>query len=211
MAVQETSTPVTINFHFDPLCPLAWRTALWVREVRDVRPVNISWRLFSLEVVNRKESVEPDYENGYGWAALRALALARREKGNEAIEKLYIALGNAQHSRKESIRERAVVEKSAQEAGLGSEFVAQALADKSTIDDVLNDHQEAVQRYHAFGVPTIAIAGSNVGYYGPIIHTVPTGEEVAELWDYTAWALRNPNIFELKRDRSQAVWGPVSA
>jgi predicted DsbA family dithiol-disulfide isomerase len=211
MAIQQTSTPVTINFHFDPLCPLAWRTALWVREVRETRPVNITWRLFSLEVVNRKEGVEPDYENGYGWAALRTLALARREKGNEAIEKLYIALGNAQHGRKESIRERAVVEKCAQEAGLGSAFVAQALADKSTTEDVLNDHQEAVQRYHAFGVPTIAIAGSNVGYYGPIIHSVPTGEEAAELWDYTAWALRTPNIFELKRDRSQTTWGPVSA
>ncbi len=211
MAIQETSTPVTINFHFDPLCPLAWRTALWVREVRHTRPVNIAWRLFSLEVVNRKEGVEPDYENGYGWAALRTLALARREKGNEAIEKLYIALGNAQHGRKESIRERAVVEQCAQEAGLGSEFVARALADKSTIDDVLNDHQEAVQRYHAFGVPTIAIEGSNVGYYGPIIRTVPTGEEATELWDYTAWALRNPNIFELKRDRAQTTWGPVSA
>lgn len=210
MSIQEATTPVSINFHFDPLCPLAWRTALWVREVRSLRPVDIHWRLFSLEIVNRKAGVEPDYVSG-GWMALRTLALAQRQKGSEAVEKLYVALGNAQHGRKESIRERSVVEACAQQAGLGQGFVETALSDESTIQDVLNDHQEAVTRYHAFGVPTIAIEGSQVGYYGPIIHTVPSGEEAAELWDYTAWALKQPNIFELKRDRAQAQWGPVSA
>lgn len=67
MAVRKTTDPASINFHFDPLCPLAWRTALWIREVRNVRPVNVTWRFFSLEVVNRKEGVEPDYVNGSGW------------------------------------------------------------------------------------------------------------------------------------------------
>lgn len=205
------STPVTINVHIDPLCPLAWRTALWLREVRSVRPVNIVWRIFSLEIVNRKEGTEPDYVNGYGWAGLRSLALARKRSGNEAFEKLYVALGNAAHGRKENIRERSVVASCAQEAGLGANFVDAALADQSTIQDVINDHQEAVTRYHAFGVPTIAYEDSNVGFYGPIIHTVPQGEDVADLWDYTAWALKQPNIFELKRDRAQEQWGPVAA
>jgi len=150
MAVKDTTTPVTINFHFDPQCPLAWRTALWVRETRNTRPVTIQWRLFSLEVVNRKEGVEPDYVNGSGWAALRTLALARRQKGNEAIEKLYVALGNAAHGRKESIRQREGVEKVAQEAGFGAGFVEAALNDESTIQDVLNDHEEAVKRYLCF-------------------------------------------------------------
>jgi predicted DsbA family dithiol-disulfide isomerase len=134
MSIQEATTPVRIHFHFDPLCPLAWRTALWVREVRQARPLDIQWRFFSLEVVNRKEGTEPDYVSN-GWGALRTLALAQRQKGNEAVEKLYVALGDAQHD----------------------------------------------------------------------------GEEAAELWDYTAWALKQPNLFELKRDRAQAQWGPVSS
>ena len=210
MSIQEATTPVRIHFHFDPLCPLAWRTALWMREVRESRPVDIEWRLFSLEVVNRKQGVEPDYVSS-GWTALRTLALAKRQKGNEAVEKLYVALGDAQHGHGENIRERAGVEAATEQAGLGKAFVEAALSDESTIQDVLHDHQDAVQRYHAFGVPTIAIEGSNVGYYGPIINTVPQGNEAAELWDFTAYALRQPNIFELKRDRAQAQWGPVSA
>ncbi|GAC1694030.1 MAG: hypothetical protein NVS9B9_16430 [Ktedonobacteraceae bacterium] len=82
-----------------------------------------------------------------------------------------------QHGRKESIRECAVVEACAKEAGLGEGFVEKALADESTAQDVINDHEEAVKRYHAFGVPTIAFEGSEVGFYGPIIHSVPHGEE----------------------------------
>jgi predicted DsbA family dithiol-disulfide isomerase len=210
MTLQQATNPVRIDFHFDPLCPLAWRTALWIREARALRPIDVRWRLFSLEVVNRKEGTVPDYVNGNGWTALRTLALARRQRGNEGIEKLYLALGNAQHGHKESIRQREGVEACAERAGFGAGFVDAALADESTIRDVLNDHEEAVKRYHAFGVPTIAIEGSNVGFYGPIIHTVPHGEEAAELWDYTAWALRQPNLFELKRDRAQVQWGPVS-
>ena len=210
MVTKET-TPVTINFHFDPLCPLAWRTALWVREAGKERPIDVHWRFFSLEVVNRKEGATPNFQTDGSWLALRTLALARRQGGNEAVERLYVAMGNAQHGRRESIKDPNVLRAAAEEAGLDPGIVDQALADEGTINDVLADHEEAVSRYHAFGVPTIAIEGSNVGFYGPIIHTVPSGEEAGELWDYTAWALRQPNLFELKRDRAQAKWGPVSA
>ena len=57
-------TPTHINFHFDPLCPLAWRTFLWIREARKVRPIDITWRFFSLEVVNRKEGVIQAFGSG---------------------------------------------------------------------------------------------------------------------------------------------------
>lgn len=211
MGLQKGTTPVTINFHFDPLCPWAWRTALWAREARKVRPIEIRWRLFSLEVGNRQPGVEPDYENGNGWAALRSLALARRQSGNEGIEKLYLSLGNAQHGHKESIREHGIVQACAEKAGLGAGFVEAALADESTIGDVLGDHEEAVKRYHAFGVPTIALEGSDVGFYGPVIQTVPRGEEAGQWWDYLFWALQQPNFFELKRERVGVRLGPVSA
>ncbi len=178
MTAKEATTVTSINFHFDPLCPLAWRTALWIREVRKVRPVDVTWRFFSLEVVNRKEGVEPDFQGGYGWAGLRKLALARRHM---------------------------------QKAGLDASMVDAALADERTLQDVLADHEEAVQRYRAFGVPTIAIEGLDVGFYGPIIHFVPRGEDAGELWDYTAWALRQPNLFELKRDRAAVRWEPIEA
>ncbi len=210
MAIGKTETPVTINFHFDPLCPLAWRTALWIREVRDIRPVQVQWRFFSLEMVNRKEGTEPDYQHGYGWAGLRTLALAQRKGGNELVEQVYLALGAAQHGHQQSIRGAEGVRAALQEAGLDPQMVDEALADESTAQGVIADHEEAVRRYRAFGVPTIAYEDSNVGFYGPIIQSVPRGEDAGELWDYTAWALHQPNLFELKRDRGNVKWEPVA-
>jgi predicted DsbA family dithiol-disulfide isomerase len=210
MTIKENTTPTSINFHFDPLCPLAWRTALWIREVRKVRPVDVTWRFFSLEVVNRKEGVTPDFQEDGSWAAHRTLALARRQGGNDAVERLYLALGAAQHGRRESIKDLEIIQAAAKQADLDPGIVEAALADESTIQDVLADHEEAVRRYRAFGVPTLAIEGSDVGFYGPIIQFVPRGEDAGELWDYTSWALRQPNLFELKRDRGNVRWEPIA-
>jgi predicted DsbA family dithiol-disulfide isomerase len=103
--------------------------------------------------------VEPDYVNSLSWTGLRTLALARRQGDNDAVERLYLALGNAEHGHKESIEQREVVVTATKEAALAPGTVDTALADQSTIQDVLNDHEEAVKRYHAFCVPTIAFEG----------------------------------------------------
>lgn len=208
MSTQETRT-TRAQFHFDPACPLAWRTALWMREVRAVRPLEITWRFFSLEVINRKEGVTPDYTSR-GWPALRALAMARRKQGNEGVERLYLTLGAARHGRREDIGQPDVLRAALRQADLDAALYDAAMEDETTIEDVLRDHQEAVRRYAAFGVPTIALDGLDVGFYGPIIHTVPRGEEAGEMWDYLSWTLRQPNLFELKRNREQATWGPVA-
>ena len=209
MSAKET-TPSSINFHFDPLCPLAWRTFLWIREARNVRSLDITWRFFSLEVVNRKEGVIPDFQNDGSWAAERTLALARRLGSNDAVERLYTTLGAAQHGRRESIKDKTVIQAAAKQANLDPSIVETALADERTIQDVLADHEDAVRRYRAFGVPTIAFQGSDVGFYGPIIQFVPRGEEAGEMWDHLEWALRQPNLFELKRDRGNVRWEPIA-
>ncbi len=209
MTQPTTSTPARVNFHFDPLCPLAWRTALWIREARKVRPIEVTWRFFSLEIINRKEEARPDYSDS-GWAALRTLALVRRREGNAGVERYYLALGAAQHGRRESIRQAAGVRAALEQAGLQAALADEALADSSTIRDVEADHEEAVERYRAFGVPTIALEGSNVGFYGPVIIEVPRGDEAGEYWDHFFWALHQPNLYELKRDRGAVKLEPIA-
>ncbi len=161
--------------------------------------------------MNRKEGVTPDFQNDGSWAAERTLALARRQIGNDVTERLYKTLGAAQHGRRESIRDLTVIREAAKEADLDPGIVETALADESTFQDILADHEEAVRRYRAFGVPTIALESSDVGFYGPIIQFVPRGEEAGEMWDHLEWALHQPNLFEFKRDRSNVRWEPISA
>lgn len=195
--------------HFDPLCPLAWRTALWLCEAKRVRPIEITWRFFSLETINRKEGATPDFQKDASWPSLRTLALARRKGGNDAVERLYLTLGAARHGHQEDIRQLEVIQAALKKAELDPTWAEQALADESTITEVQADHSESVQRYRAFGVPTIAFEGSDAGFYGPIIREVPRGEEAGEWWDHLEWSLRQPNLFELKRDRGGVSWGPV--
>ena len=46
---QTTSTQQqAIDFYFDPSCPWAWRTTLWIREVEKVRPIEVTWKFLSL-------------------------------------------------------------------------------------------------------------------------------------------------------------------
>ena len=44
-----------VDFHFDIMCPYAYQTSLWMREVRDRIGLEVRWRFFSLEEINRAE------------------------------------------------------------------------------------------------------------------------------------------------------------
>src|ERR687893_1942756 len=85
-----------VVMHFDPICGWTWRASLWLRAVREVRPVTITWRFLSLD-----KNREQPWEDGRSGQALRTLTLARREHGNEAVDRLYLALGRARHERRE--------------------------------------------------------------------------------------------------------------
>ncbi|MFN5603695.1 MAG: DsbA family protein, partial [Actinomycetes bacterium] len=44
-----------IDFYFDPMCPYAYQTSLWIRDVRRQNGLHIDWKFFSLEEINRPE------------------------------------------------------------------------------------------------------------------------------------------------------------
>jgi hypothetical protein len=65
---------------------------------------------------------------------------------------------------------------------------------------IMAEHQEAMERHGAFGVPTISVAGKK-GFFGPVINSVPEGEDAGELWDHIAWLSARDDVFEYKRSR----------
>ena len=54
--------PDRIEFFFDYMCPWAYRTSVWIRQVRDAIGFSIDWRFFSLEEVNREEGKKHPWE-----------------------------------------------------------------------------------------------------------------------------------------------------
>jgi hypothetical protein len=51
-----------IGFHVDVMCPWAYQTAKWIREVRETVPLEIECRFFSLEEINREEGKKHPWE-----------------------------------------------------------------------------------------------------------------------------------------------------
>src|SRR3954470_19173881 len=88
-----------INFYFDPVCPFAWMTSKWVRQVQAQREYTVDWRFISLRLVNAAVDYDaqfpPEYEAGHtaGLRLLRVAARARAEYGRESIAGLYRAFG----------------------------------------------------------------------------------------------------------------------
>ena len=76
----------------------------------------------------------------------------------------------------------------------------EAAAEPGMEERILAEHQEGIERLKAFGVPTLSINGQR-GFFGPVITSVPTGEDAGELWDHIAWLAGREDFFEYKRSR----------
>jgi hypothetical protein len=211
---------IDVEFYFEPVCGWAWRTSIWMRRVARERPINVHWKLLSLAAINSPEDWTKDPNIGHIHAAglNRTLLLARRKAGNEAMDRLFVAYGNAIFGTRELLtwgqrpnatlradvddpEYRALQVKCLETAGLPTNLYEEALADQSTHDEWMAENAEAVERLAAFGTPTIALKGSDVGIFGPVVDPVPSGAEALALWDSVYVALQAPYLYEIKRNR----------
>ena len=198
-----THVTETIRFHFDPACPWAWQGARWIREVRAVRDIWVEWRLFSLFLINEHhEEFGPEVRDQQ-LLPLRALAQARREGGNDGVERLYWAIGVRVHDVKPRPELNAeLLREAATAAGLTDDLVDRATADPGTEAEVVAEHDAVVREVGAFGVPTIVLP-SGRGIFGPVKALAPASEAAGELWDHVRWLTELDDFFELKRIRSR--------
>ena len=191
----------TVDLYVDPACPWAWLTSRWLVEVRRVRPLRITWRLFDLAEINRATDNERmAASHAAGERALRVLVQARRDGGADAVARVYDEMGEAWHERAEPLGEVETLERCYAAAGLDAARVAPALDDRSTLDELLAEHAAAVE-VGAFGVPTLQLDGAPA-WFGPILDAPITGEQAGELWDDVLRLLRRAHLFELKRERT---------
>lgn len=208
---------VTVDFHFDVMCPWAYQTSKWIREAALVRDLEVRWRFFSLEEVNREDGKKHPWERSwsYGWSMLRVAALLRRAPGgNDAVDRFYAAAGRALHEDGIKVHTPEVLTAVMEEAGLDPGAVNRAVSDETTHDDVRADH-EAVLALGGFGVPTLVLhdRGSYppTVLFGPVVTPAPTGEEAGRLWDLTAGWAEFPHLYELRRPKTAADWEHIGA
>ncbi len=192
--------PRAVDFHFDIMCPYAYQTSLWMREVRDRAGVAVRWRFFSLEEINRAEGKKHPWERewSYGWSMMRIGAYLRREDA-ELLDRWYLVAGRALHEQGRKPHRPEVAEELLAEMGLDPGIVQAAIADPSTGDDVHAEHDLVVSK-GGFGVPTLVFEDGQA-LFGPVLVDPPAGDAAVRLWDLITGWLEFPHVYEVQRPK----------
>jgi 2-hydroxychromene-2-carboxylate isomerase len=194
--------PTAIEFYFDPMCPWAYQTSVWIRDVRSQIGLDITWRFFSLEEINRPAGKRHPWERplAYGWTPMRVAAWLRRIDMT-LCDRWYEACGRALHVDGRRFYERDVALELLDSIGAPTTAWDEAIADLTTHDDVHVDHDHAVGTYGAFGVPIIVFATGRA-IFGPVVVPAPTGDEAIRLWDLCKTYSEFSGLFELKQPKT---------
>ncbi len=192
----------TVDFHFDPMCPFAYQTSLWIRDVRAQNGITIDWRFFSLEEINREEGKKHPWERewSYGWSLMRIGALLRRTDMS-LLDNWYDAIGRELHTLGGKPHDPEVARRLLGDIGAEPETLDKALADPTTHDDVRAEHQRVVDA-GGYGVPTLFMDGQCL--FGPVLIDPPTGPAALKLWSVVTGMAELPHVYELQRPKSAA-------
>ena len=68
--MENENSPSHVAFHFDVMCPWAYQTSIWMREVRDRLNIEVDWCFFSLEEINREEGKKHPWEREWSYGCL---------------------------------------------------------------------------------------------------------------------------------------------
>jgi protein-disulfide isomerase-like protein with CxxC motif len=200
-----------LEFFLDPVCPWAWITSRWVVEVQGQRDYDVRWRFISLKILNSANQAEW-YNDQYrrwhamGHEALRVAARLDAELGNDAVLKLYTAIGTEGHvnGRRDDFAAstEAFVGECLDKAGLPRDMISAAF-DESWDARISADTEEALGRTgRDVGTPIITFrpgASDESSFFGPVIAKIPRGAEALRLWDAVETIATTSGLAELKR------------
>ena len=135
--MENENSPSHVAFHFDVMCPWAYQTSIWMREVRDRLNIEVDWCFFSLEEINHEEGKKHPWERewSYGWSMMRIGAFLKRIDPalNDAW---YLKSGTALHIEGRKPHDPDVARLLLKEMDQDPQIVEEALADPTTHDDV---------------------------------------------------------------------------
>ena len=201
-----------VEFYFDPVCPFAWMTSKWVREVARQRDYDVEWRFISLRLVNAEVDYATHFPAGYerghtaGLELLRVAAAVRNDHGGAAVGALYAAYGaeifDSAPGRQADLHQdpKGFVSPILERLGLPV-GLAGAVSDTAFDTEIRAETDRA-----------LALTGRDVGtpilhfeppegtaLFGPVISRLPSPDDAVALWDHVVALARFGGFAELKR------------
>jgi 2-hydroxychromene-2-carboxylate isomerase len=205
--------PYDVEFFFDPVCPFAWQTSVWIRRVAELRGITIGWRFISLRMVNEGLDQRPEMVAAHqrGLRYLRICAAAREKLGNAAVDQLYRAWGKSYWYTPFAgeLMERLTfaADKSDPTEVVRSLGLPDVLADAADDDSwdalIRAESDEALRRTGAnLGTPILTFdppTGNSL--FGPVISAVPDDDKALAFYDALRTFADFDGFSELKRTK----------
>jgi 2-hydroxychromene-2-carboxylate isomerase len=188
--------------YFDPACPFTWRTSRWVRDAAARQGETVNWRFLSLAVLNEGKDLPEQFRPIIAWgrSAHRVLAAADLRYGQDAVDRLYSAVGRRVHY-EDAAKDTATIIAAIAEAELPADLIE--AADDPSFDKVVRaSHDEAQARVGTeTGSPVMAI-DDGPAFFGPVVSPVPEGDDADRLLEALRLLSTVPQFSELKRARN---------
>ncbi len=202
-------TSYDAEFFLDPACPWCWITSRWVVNVQSERALSVRWRFISLYLINLDK--DSDYAVSHRPGALATFKLMRvlhevgLREGNDAVGRLYTAMGTELHVHRRREEAYADIQSFAGEClgavGLDPEYATHV--DDESHDLVIREESDlGLERTGGnVGTPIITIGPdteSPRSFFGPVMPKAPKGDDAVALWNAVA-TLAHSDVAEVKR------------
>ncbi len=195
------------KFGFDVICPFAWQTSRWIKEVEKVRDIEVEWVPMSLAVLNDGRDLDEGYMEGMkaAWGPARVFAKVKLE-APEKVGDLYTVMGTLIHADGEGGKKGFgayddVIKRALDQVGLDASYAE--VANTEDVDTELRKFHEDTMKPVGDEVGTPVLHLGDTAFFGPVITRVPEGEEAGEIFDAAVRLAEYPYFFEVKRSRTE--------
>ena len=189
-----------------PVCPWAWITSRWLKEVEAVRDVKVQLHVMSLAVLNEGRELPEQYVElmQQAWGPARVMLAVEQRYGTEGLEAFYDKWGQRFHIQNERDDFGGTIAAVLSDCGFDADLAAVGQSD--SIDEELRKSHHAGMDAVGFDVGTPVIHVGGVAFFGPVVTPAPKGEDAGRLYDGVVAVASFPGFFELKRSRTL---GPI--